>query len=81
MRLNRLYERTAEFRSRCKAFDFAVVAQTVVDIALETRAALLKWKKAFMKNFRMPRFEKKPHQLVLELDAIAQMPLRLVRTA
>lgn len=76
MRFSRLYERTAEFRSRCLAFDFAVVAHAVVDIALETRAKLQAMKKALMKKIIMKRPEpKKPHQLVLELDSIADIPL------
>ena len=55
MRFSRLYEQTAEFRSRCKAFDFADVAQAVVDIALATRAKLSAMKKALMKKIIMKR--------------------------
>ena len=45
MRFSRLYEQTAEFRSRCKGFDFAVVAHAVLDIAVETKKKLLAMKK------------------------------------
>lgn len=43
MRFSRLYERTAEFRRRCLAFDFAVVAHAVVDAALAVRKTLGTW--------------------------------------
>lgn len=72
MRMSRLYERTAEFRSRCMAFDFAVVAQAVVDIALETRKALTRWLKSVRPVVKSTF--RKPHQLILELNGIAQIP-------
>lgn len=78
MRFSRLYEQTAEFRSRCKAFDFAVVAHAVLDIAIATKAKLLAMKKATLERFfgkKVKATEKRPHQLVLELDSIAQIPL------
>lgn len=76
MRFSRLYERTEEFRSRCKAFDFAVVGQTVVDVALSVRKSLSGFASSFLKGFRMPRpTPKKPHQLVLELNGLAQLPM------
>lgn len=64
---------TAEFKSRCKAFDFAVVAHAVLEIALEAKKKMAEWWKA-----NRPRFTpqiKKPHQLVLELDSLAQIPM------
>ena len=73
MRFSRLYEQTAEFRSRCKAFDFAAVAQAVVEIALEARKSMKGWWNAHRPTFKA--VFKKPHQLVLELDGIAQIPL------
>lgn len=85
MRFSRLYEQTAEFRSRCKAFDFAVVAHAVLDIAIATKAKLLAMKKATLERFfgkkvkatgkKVKATGKKPHQLVLEFDGIAQLPL------
>ena len=69
-RFSRLYERTAEFRSRNLAFDFAVIAQTVVDIALETRKSLAGWWNKMQPA--TPKLQnRKQHQLVLELDGIA----------
>lgn len=78
MRFSRLYEQTAEFRSRCKAFDFAVVAHAVLDIAIATKAKLLAMKKATLERFfgkKVKGNREEPHQLVLELDSIAQLPL------
>ena len=75
MRFSRLYERTAEFRSRCKAFDFAIVAHAVIDIALETRAKLQAMKKALMKKILMKRpAMPAPVQLALELVRVIHRP-------
>lgn len=74
MRFSRLYEQTAEFRRRCKAFDFAAVAQAVVEIALEARKALKGWWNAVRPKVETVKV-RKPHQLVLELNGIAQIPL------
>lgn len=74
MRFSRLYEQTAEFRARCKAFDFAVVAQTVIEIALSVRRRLNDWWNSEKPKAQKPSI-KKPHQLVLELNGIAQMPI------
>ena len=76
MRFSRLYEQTAEFRARCKSFDFAVVAQTVIEIALSVRRKLNAWWANTKPKDPKPPI-KKPHQLVLALDAIAHMPLLL----
>lgn len=74
MKFSRLYEQTAEFRSRCMAFDFAVVAHAVMDAAIAAKKGITDWWK---KNRPTIQHEVKrpPHQLVLELDAIAQIPL------
>lgn len=78
-RFSRLYEQTAEFRERCKAFDFAVVAHAVLDVAIATKKALGGMLKDFVKGLRAwepaKPTAKTPRQLVLELDAIAKMPL------
>lgn len=60
------------------AFDFAVVAHAVLDIAVETKKKLMAMKKVTLLAIFGKREKpavKKPHQLVLELDAIAQIPL------
>lgn len=79
MRFSRLYEQTAEFRARCKAFDFAAVAHAVLDVAIATKNALGAMVKGFRKSLHSwepaKPAAKKPHQLVLELDALAQLPL------
>jgi len=73
MRFSRLYEQTTEFRSRCMAFDFAVIAQTVVEIALETRKKLAAWWKKVKPVVILAELRPQ-NQLVLELDGIAQIP-------
>lgn len=73
MKFSRLYERTAEFRSRCMAFDFAVVAHAVMDAAIAAKKGITNWWK---KNRPTVKHQvKKPHQLVLELDSIAPIPM------
>jgi len=78
-RFSRLYEQTAEFRARCKAFDFAVVVHAVLDVAIATKKKLAEMIKAFRENMASwrtrPTEPRKPHQLVLELNGIAQVPL------
>lgn len=78
MRLPRLYERTDEFRSRSLAFDFAAIAQTVIEVALSVRKSLSMWW-----NTARPvaaTATSKPHQLVLELDSITQLPPQDLKT-
>lgn len=79
MRFSRLYEQTAEFRARCKAFDFAAVAHAVLDVAIATKKALGGMLNGFVKGLRSwapaKPAAKKPRQLVLELDALAQIPV------
>lgn len=72
MKLSRAYETGSEFRERQGAFWFASAAQAVVEIALSVRKSLTGWTR---KLFAFVVQVKKPHQLVLELDGIAQMPL------
>lgn len=74
MRFSRLYQQTAEFRSRCKAFDFAAVAQAVVDIALSVRKSIGGWWNK-VRPVVVKVQTRKPHQLVLELDGITQLPM------
>lgn len=79
MRFSRLYEQTAEFRARCKAFDFAAVAHAVLDVAIATKKALGAMLKGFRSDLHswrvQPAAPQKPHQLVLELNGIAQIPM------
>lgn len=77
-RFSRAYQQTAEFEARQMAFDFAAVARVVMEIAAGAR----KKATAFLRDFSRrcwsgwaAKTAKRPHQLVLELDAIAQMPL------
>ena len=75
MRFSRLYEQTAEFRARCKAFDFAIVAHAVLDIVVAGKKELIRWWKQNWHPIHYGPTFKLPHQLALELDGIAQMPL------
>lgn len=72
-RFSRLYEQTAEFRARCKAFDFAIVAHAVLDVIVAAKKKLTAWWNR--ERPHAPAKVMKCHQLVLELDDIAQMPL------
>ena len=72
MKLSRRYESSSEFRERQGAFWFADAAQAVVGIALSVRKSLTGWTR---KLFAFVVQVKRPHQLVLELDGIAQIPL------
>lgn len=72
MKLSRRYETSSEFRERQGAFWFADAAQAVVEIALSVRKTLGGWTR---KLFAFVADVKKPHQLVLELDGIAKMPI------
>lgn len=78
-RFSRLYEQTAEFRARCKAFDFAAVAHAVLDVAIATKKKLAEMMKAFRESLTSwqpkPTQPRRPQQLVLELNGITQMPL------
>lgn len=72
-KFSRLYEQTAEFRSRCKAFDFAIVAHAVLDVVVAAKKKMLAWWSKERPHFEVK--SRKSHQMVLELDGIAQMPL------
>ncbi len=67
----------AEFRERQSAFDFATVALAVLDAAIETKKRL----KSMLKTARLGWHTivkspfKKPRQLVLELNSLAQIPM------
>ena len=67
MKFSRLYEKTAEFRSRCLAFDFAVVGHAVMDATIGAKKGITDWWKKNRPT--MKRQVKKPHQLVFEFDA------------
>ncbi|MBS1188810.1 MAG: hypothetical protein H6R10_602 [Rhodocyclaceae bacterium] len=72
-RFSRAYQTTAEFLGRQGGFDFAVVTDAVLAIVTAAKKALTGWWKTERPRQTAPavRF----HQLVLELDRIAQMPL------
>lgn len=74
---SRAYQMTKEFRERQGAFDFAAVALIVLDIAIETKKRLVKMAQVTLAGIRhqIVKTMRKPHQLVLELDAVAQIPL------
>ena len=75
---SRAYQMTKEFRERQGAFDFATVALAVLDVVIETKKHLASMLKSTLAGFRswMPKpFVRKPHQLILELNSIAQIPL------
>lgn len=69
-RFSRAYQHTAEFEARQMGFDFAVVARAVLDIARQTKAALVKVARDFLRGLRPARAVKQPVQLVLEWSAI-----------
>lgn len=75
MRFSRLYEQTAEFRSRCKAFDFAAAAQAVVDAVMKVRKIFPAMWARVREAYAPIVVATKQHQLVLELDGIAQIPM------
>jgi len=72
MRFTRNYETTAAFRARQGAFWFAPAAQAVVAIALSVRKTLGSWWGKTRPAIAQVKL--KCHQLVLELNGIAQMP-------
>jgi hypothetical protein len=65
--------KSAEFEARQKCFDFGMACRFVAELANDVKKALTGYVKAFFAK-AAPAF-KKPHQLVLELVAIAQIPL------
>lgn len=74
MKLNRRYQEGGEFKARQGRFDFATVALAVLDVAVSVKAALSDWWSK-VRPVVVQVVMRKPHQLVLELDGIAQMPL------
>lgn len=64
-----------EFEARQAQFDFAIVARTVLDLTINLKKRLGKMFQAWKKGFRTYVVVKKPHQLVLELDGVAQIPM------
>lgn len=73
MRFSRAYEVSGEFRARQGAFGFADVAFAVLEVVTATKKALVGWWKK--ERPVVVQVKVKFHQLVLELDGIAQMPL------
>lgn len=64
--------KSAEFEARQYCFDFGDACRFVASTAADVKKALTSWVKRL---FTKILIEKKPHQLVLEIDAIAQIPL------
>lgn len=63
---------SAEFEARQFCFAFGEACRFVASSAANVKKALTSWVKRLFTKILV---EKKPHQLVLELDGIAQMPL------
>lgn len=74
MKLNRRYQDGGEFKARQGRFDFAVVAHAVLDIAVSVKTALSGWWSK-VRPVIVQVVTRKPRQLVLELDGIAQIPM------
>lgn len=66
--------KSAEFEARQYCFDFGDACRFVAALANDVKKTLATWVKRL---FARPDTSKKPHQLVLELDSIAQIPLFL----
>lgn len=62
-----------EFESRQQAFDFGATCRFVAALTNDVKKALTGFVKAFFAK-AAPE-SRKPHQLVLELNAIAQIPM------
>lgn len=67
---SRAYELSAEFEARQMGFDFAVVARTVLHIAIEGKKKAARILTAFVRSCRTGWFpeQRKPQQLVLPSD-------------
>lgn len=63
---------SAEFEARQQCFDFGAACRFVAATVYDVKKALTSWVKGF---FAKADTTKKPQQLVLELDAIAQTPM------
>lgn len=63
---------SAEFEARQFCFAFGEACRFVASTAASVKKALTSWVKRLFVKIDTSR---KPHQLVLELDSIAQMPL------
>ena len=74
MRFSRAYEQTKEYLARQAGFFFAQVARAVIEIALEAKKKIGGWWNLNRPHAPAPYF-KKPHQLVLKLNNMAQTPL------
>lgn len=74
MKLNRRYQDGQEFKARQGRFDFAEVALAVLEIAVSVKKQLCGWWSK-VKPVVVHAVMRKPHQLVLELNDIQQMPL------
>lgn len=74
MTISRRYEQGVEFRARQGVLEFGTVALAVLDVAVNVVKSLGAWWKK-VRPVTPVAVMKKAHQLVLELDGIAQMPL------
>lgn len=68
--------KSAEFEERQYCFSFGEACRFVASTAADVKKALTQW---VTRLFTKILVEKKPNQLVLELDAIAQIPLTGIR--
>lgn len=64
----------SEFEARQSCFDFGAACRFVSSIALDVKKALTGYVSRLFK--KAPVAVRKAHQLVLELDSIAQIPMR-----
>lgn len=67
--------KSAEFEKRQQCFSFGDACRFVAALAADVKKALTNYVKAFFA--KSAPAGRKPHQLVLELDSIAQIPLFL----
>ncbi|WP_295006845.1 hypothetical protein [uncultured Dechloromonas sp.] len=66
---------SAEFEDRQGCFEFGEACRFVAATVFDVKKAITSWVKGF---FAKANTAKKPHQLVLELDGIAQVPMVFV---
>lgn len=74
MAISRRYEQGKEFRARQGVLEFGTVALAVLDVAVSVVKSLGAWWSK-VRPVAPVAVVMKAHQLVLELDGIAQMPL------
>lgn len=64
---------SAEFEARQQCFDFGMACRFVASLTNDVKKALTGYVKTFFAKAEPTT--KRPHQLVLELDGLAKMPL------